>query len=796
MVDEIERLTRAIDLDPKNAEAYFNRGIAYANKGELNNAIADYDKAIELNPENLNAYLVRGSVHANRRELNKAIADYDKAIELDSENSTAFFVRGSAYAGKGEFDNAMADYDKAITLDSASPDAYLGRGTVYLQKDEWDNAIADYDKVIELNPKSSATYVNRGTAYVKKGELDNAIIDYNKVIELSPESPDGYFNLGSVYVKKERWDMAITNINKAIELAPKDPTAYFHRGTTYAKKGELDNAITDYGKAIELNPQYFDAYFNRGFTYSRKDELDNAITDYDKAIELNPQHFAIYLNRGAVYAQKENWGNAIADFDKAVELNPQYLWTYLNRGRAYFKKGEWDNAIANYTKAIEFMPQNFDAYFNRGFSYTKKREWGKAIADYDKVIELDSENSTAYLNRGRVYLIKENYEQSFEDFVRADELEPTLKFTYIHIYVASRINNATRRSPDERSKVIENYLKLSWQIEGIQRALFYEPRVSEVAHYTSLDTLKDLVGKKRFRLYNSTYMNDSEEGRIFFDVMKKLPEESRIDSEAMFYKRSEDNPYRSPAYIGSFVKLDSEQKDKLFLWRTYGKHNGEDAAGGCLIFPRASFAENHLPQVGSMRQHISTSIDLEGEQSSALEEKPNSKPPIYEITYIDKDGDKEILKDTDTKSPKISLVLLPELAKCLKEIDNFIKTNKKPDDIKQNDTKDKLKQLTRELLDGIRFLFKSSDYREEQEVRVIQFHYHDESQEKESDDIKADMEQVPPRFYLEAPEDFRCNEVILGPMAQNLHDWQWWIEKQDENVKVSRSEINFGKLDS
>ena len=42
--------TKAIELDPKYAEAYANRGLVYANLKEMDKAVDDWHKAIELNP--------------------------------------------------------------------------------------------------------------------------------------------------------------------------------------------------------------------------------------------------------------------------------------------------------------------------------------------------------------------------------------------------------------------------------------------------------------------------------------------------------------------------------------------------------------------------------------------------------------------------------------------------------------------------------------------------------------------------------------------------------------------------
>ncbi|MGI9401893.1 MAG: SecDF P1 head subdomain-containing protein [Rhizobiaceae bacterium] len=62
---------------------YNNRGTAYANKGQIEEAIADHNKAIQLDPKFTDAYYNRGNAYANKGQYNKAIADNDKAIKLN-----------------------------------------------------------------------------------------------------------------------------------------------------------------------------------------------------------------------------------------------------------------------------------------------------------------------------------------------------------------------------------------------------------------------------------------------------------------------------------------------------------------------------------------------------------------------------------------------------------------------------------------------------------------------------------------------------------------------------------------
>ena len=50
-------------------------------KGDYDRAIADYNKALELDPKDATAYNNRGYAYRQKGDYDKAIADYDKALE-------------------------------------------------------------------------------------------------------------------------------------------------------------------------------------------------------------------------------------------------------------------------------------------------------------------------------------------------------------------------------------------------------------------------------------------------------------------------------------------------------------------------------------------------------------------------------------------------------------------------------------------------------------------------------------------------------------------------------------------
>jgi len=58
----------------------------------------------------------RGAVYQAKGELDRAIADYDKAISLNTKYSRAYHARGEAYKAKGDMKRATADFQKSAEL--------------------------------------------------------------------------------------------------------------------------------------------------------------------------------------------------------------------------------------------------------------------------------------------------------------------------------------------------------------------------------------------------------------------------------------------------------------------------------------------------------------------------------------------------------------------------------------------------------------------------------------------------------------------------------------------------------
>jgi len=98
-----------------------SQSLAYYEGGEYSKAVADCNEAIELNPNDTDAYYNRGCTYGEMGEYEKAIADFDRVIQLNPSDTGAYYNRGLAYKEKGDLHRAAIDLEKCIGL-STDPD--------------------------------------------------------------------------------------------------------------------------------------------------------------------------------------------------------------------------------------------------------------------------------------------------------------------------------------------------------------------------------------------------------------------------------------------------------------------------------------------------------------------------------------------------------------------------------------------------------------------------------------------------------------------------------------------------
>lgn len=114
--DAITYYTKALKVNPQDAIAYNNRGLAWGKKGDYDNSIADFTKAVEINPQYADAYKNRGLAYYDKGDYDSAIGNYTKAVEINPKDAFSYNNRGIAYYDKGDYDRTCSDFQKSCEM--------------------------------------------------------------------------------------------------------------------------------------------------------------------------------------------------------------------------------------------------------------------------------------------------------------------------------------------------------------------------------------------------------------------------------------------------------------------------------------------------------------------------------------------------------------------------------------------------------------------------------------------------------------------------------------------------------
>lgn len=198
--DELVLFNDTVHKSPKKARAYNSRGLAYYNRGNLIQAIFDYNKAIEIKPDFAEAYNSRGLAYDKEGNFAQAIADYTQAIKIKSNLAEAYYNRGNVFTDQGNFAQAISDYTQAIEINPNFAYAFNNRGNAYKYQKNLDQAFADYNDAVRINSNYAMAYYNRGNIYGQQGSFEKAISDYNQAIKINPNLKEAYANRAKAYL--------------------------------------------------------------------------------------------------------------------------------------------------------------------------------------------------------------------------------------------------------------------------------------------------------------------------------------------------------------------------------------------------------------------------------------------------------------------------------------------------------------------------------------------------------------------------------------------------------------------
>ncbi|MEG4542470.1 CHAT domain-containing protein [Microcoleus sp. Aus8_D2] len=253
----------------KEAEELFNQGKERYYAGDLQGAIAAYDKALEIDPKYHWAWHWLGATLRDLDRDSEAIAAYEKALEIDPKYHHAWNGLGNALNDLGRYSEAIAAYEKALEIDPKYHFAWKGLGATLGGVGRYREAIAAFEKALEIDPKSHYAWNGLGVTLNYLGRYSEAIAAYDKALEITGDQFwIAWVNRGFAFVNSGRYIEAIQNWDEGLKKY--QPSNHDYRkacGKLHQQKGK---AHYKHGKQTAT---YFESFHKAKASYEQAREF-------------------------------------------------------------------------------------------------------------------------------------------------------------------------------------------------------------------------------------------------------------------------------------------------------------------------------------------------------------------------------------------------------------------------------------------------------------------------------------------------------------------------------------------
>jgi Flp pilus assembly protein TadD/peroxiredoxin len=256
-----ERLKKALPFDGKLYADVFRRneftyGVAFFQRGYLEQAASSFRQVIEAKPEEPEAYYNLGTLFLRKNDLTEAQRYLEQAVKLRPDHAEAWNNLGMIAAQQERSAEAIGNFRESLKLKPDYVIALLNLGNFYRRQEAYGEAEKLLGRALELEPDNAEVNYSVGMLSARENQMDRATLHLQRAIDLRPEYADALNNLGVLYVRQRRYSEAKERFEMCIRVAPNFDQGYLNLARLYVLLSDKPRAKEVLHALLQKQPEH------------------------------------------------------------------------------------------------------------------------------------------------------------------------------------------------------------------------------------------------------------------------------------------------------------------------------------------------------------------------------------------------------------------------------------------------------------------------------------------------------------------------------------------------------------
>jgi protein O-mannosyl-transferase len=185
--DSFTLFNHTLAVAPRNVAIERSLGYALQRNGQLDEAVAHFEKALQIQPNDQVSQLYMGIARLYQGRVPEAIEHAKAAIHLQPDSAKAHNLLGLALAKQNRDDAALDELRRASKLAPTDAEIRNGLGLTLARLGRVPEAVGEFHEALRLDPKNASAHSNLGLLLLASGKPQESILEFEAALQVNPD---------------------------------------------------------------------------------------------------------------------------------------------------------------------------------------------------------------------------------------------------------------------------------------------------------------------------------------------------------------------------------------------------------------------------------------------------------------------------------------------------------------------------------------------------------------------------------------------------------------------------------